>query len=229
MAERLLSKTCDSVVCISEHEANSGLAIGISNSKLELVKNGVSLMAPISFSTVIWPDKRLRLLFVGRLDHQKGYDLILEALRELRDVAFAIIVGEFVVDVPSIANLPDNVSIVGWKSRVELVDYYKGAEILVMPSRWEGFGLTAVEAMRNNLPVFASAVGGLREIVAHGETGILFPPNSSQAIVDAVRSVDRNLLRRMGQSGRRRFEDYFTAERMATEVDFLYHRLVAGQ
>ena len=227
--ERFFSKICDAVVCISEHEFRAAGAIGIAKSKLELVKNGISLSAPICSAPILWPDSRLRLLFVGRFDHQKGFDLMLDALHNLRDIAFAIMIGESVVDAPIMTATPENVAILGWKSRGELDAYYKGAEILVMPSRWEGFGLTAVEAMRSELPVLASAVGGLKDIVVDGVTGILFPPNSSKAIVDAIRCVGHKELNQMRQAARRRFEDLFTAERMATELDVIYHRLLTHQ
>jgi len=226
VVERVLSNACDAIICISEHELNAGIGIGIHNQKLDLVINGIMLSSPFCSEPVLWPDNRLRILFVGRFDHQKGFDLLLEAMSQLRDIAFAIMIGESVVNAPSIVCPPDNVAVVGWKSRTELDAYYKGAEVFVMPSRWEGFGLTAIEAMRQELPVFASSVGGLQDIVDHGVTGVLFPANNCQAIVDAIRHVDRKQLKQMGESARKRFEDRYTADRMATEIDIIYRRLV---
>jgi glycosyltransferase involved in cell wall biosynthesis len=226
MVERVLSYACDVIVCISEHELSAGLAIGIHKPKLKLVNNGILLLTPYSSEPISWPDNRLRILFVGRFDHQKGFDLLLEAMAQLRDIAFAIMIGEPVVNDPIVDCTPDNVAILGWKSREELDAYYKGAEVFVMPSRWEGFGLTAIEAMRQELPVFASAVGGLQDVVDNGVTGVLFPANSSQAIVDALRCIDREKIKQMGKLARKRFEDKYTADRMAKEIDVIYRNLV---
>ena len=229
LVEKLLSYISDAVVCISEHEFIAGQSAGISKSKLVLVKNGISLSAPSCLSPINWPDNRIRLLFVGRFDHQKGFDLMLKAMSNLQDIAFGIMIGEYVVDSPRLISTPDNVAILGWISREELDAYFKGAEVLIMPSRWEGFGYIAIEAMRSELPVFASYVGGLKDIVVNNVTGVFFTANSAEAIVDAVRGLEREKLKKMGRESVNRFKEHFTSERMAKELNIVYQRLLFQQ
>jgi glycosyltransferase involved in cell wall biosynthesis len=86
--------------------------------------------------------------------------------------------------------------------------------------------LTAVEAMRAGLPVIASRVGGLVEVVEHGVTGLLVEPGS-RALVDAIRSVGTESLRSMGEAGRQRFAEHFTLDRMHAQLTALYQRVCA--
>jgi glycosyltransferase involved in cell wall biosynthesis len=172
-----------------------------------------------------WPADKRRLLFVGRFDKQKGVDILIEALSELRDSTFAYLVGSPVLGDGASFNPPDNARTTGWLSAAQLAAYYESAVVLVAPYRWEGFGLTAVEAMRAGLPVIATRVGGLAEVVEHGVTGLLVESNSSAALVDAIRSAGTESLKSMGEAGRQRFNERFTLDRMHIQLTALYQRL----
>ncbi len=148
--------------------------------------------------TVAWPPGARRLLFVGRFDQQKGIDILFSALRRLGDSAFACIVGDSLHT--SLQDLPSNARYVGWLNPSGLEAYYRSAEIIVMPSRWEGLPLVAIEAMRAGLPIIASNVGGLPEIVENGETGLLIPPNDVDALVEAIRDLTSEQLEYMGRT-----------------------------
>lgn len=99
-----------------------------------------------------------------------------------------------------------------------------------MPSTAEGLGSSALWAMAYGLPVVATRVGGLPEIVLENETGWLIPPGSPQALADAilVASRDREKLAAFGQNGRQRAEG-FSAAIMVSHTEALYQRLVYGQ
>ena len=174
-----------------------------------------------------WPAEKRRVLFVGRFDRQKGVDILLDALRALRDSTFAYLVGSAVLGDGALLELPSNVRTTGWLSGPDLAAFYETADVLVAPSRWEGFGLTAVEAMRAGLPVIATRVGGLAEVVDHGVTGLLVEPNSSAALVEAIRSARAESLKSMGEAGRRRFVEHFTLDRVHAQLTALYQRLDA--
>jgi glycosyltransferase involved in cell wall biosynthesis len=226
--ERLLAPMCDAIVCISEHEMRLARQAHIPPRMLTHIANGVPRRSPVAvLSRPEWPEDKRRLLFVGRFDRQKGVDILLEALHELRDSTFAYLVGSPVLGDGTPIDLPDNACTTGWLSGPALAAYYESADLLVAPSRWEGFGLTAVEAMRAGLPVIAARVGGLTEVVDHGVTGLLVPPNSSSALVDAIRSVGTESLRSMGEAGRQRFVERFTLDRMHAQLTALYQRLCA--
>ena len=90
------------------------------------------------------------------------------------------------------------------------------AAVVVVPSRSEGLGLSALEAMAAGKPVVASAVGGLREVVIHEETGLLVPPEDPAALAAALKSLlsAPERARKMGEAGRARVETEFDVEVM---------------
>ncbi|MGN5376017.1 glycosyltransferase [Sphingomonas hankookensis] len=90
--ERLLALRSEKIVLISEHEERRARAIGIAERRLALVPNGIAA-APPAIPAVPWADNRLKLLFVGRFDRQKGLDLLIEAIRPLADRVALRIVG----------------------------------------------------------------------------------------------------------------------------------------
>jgi glycosyltransferase involved in cell wall biosynthesis len=99
--------------------------------------------------------------------------------------------------------------------------------VLVVPSRWEGFGLIAAEAMRVGLPVIATNVGGLPEVVEHDVTGLIVEPESAGALVEALRVMRNGRGATFGNAGRERFLAHFTLDRVHAEVSGLYQRLLA--
>jgi glycosyltransferase involved in cell wall biosynthesis len=103
------------------------------------------------------------------------------------------------------------------------------AAILVVPSLGEGFGMVALEAMERARPVVASAVGGLPEIVADGETGLVVPAGDAEALADAIVALAGDLPRaaEMGRAGRVRALEQFTPVRCVERVEALYERELA--
>ncbi len=101
------------------------------------------------------------------------------------------------------------------------------ADVLVMPSRQEGLGVAALEAMAAGLPVIASRVGGLPEAVVDGATGLLVPPADVPALAAAIArlAADRALARRLGAAGRARVRERFTMAGMAAATLAVYRRL----
>lgn len=221
--ERMMAQLCNKVVCISEHERETALEAGFPSERLHVVLNGVAEKAPEPRGNVpAWPPGRKRLLFVGRFDLQKGVDLFCSAMRELGDEAFGVLAGGSVLYDADGVEMPDNCESVGWINAARLEAIFRTADVLVMPSRWEGFGLIAAEAMRAGLPVLAARVGGLPEVVIDGETGVLFEPGDVAGIVHAVRHYNEGEWLAMGSAGRTRFEKLFTMERVHAQLCELY-------
>ena len=227
-AEWLLSPLCDAVVAISRYEAKEGARIGIAASRIRVIHNGLA-KAPPAAANCVWDDPRLRVLFVGRLDRQKGFDIACEALRGLEATAHMRAVGEAIHGQRARPlSVPSNVELLGWRGADEIAGLLEKADVVVMPSRWEGFGLVAAEAMRAGKPVLATSVGGLPEVVEDGVTGIIVPPENPVAIRDAIRGLDRAKAVEMGAAGRRRVERLFTADRMNRELIELYRDRMRG-
>jgi glycosyltransferase involved in cell wall biosynthesis len=175
LVERTLSWATHRIVCISHYECKEALRVGISPSKCAVIQNGIGSQGarPAPASRVRAAGARRNVLFVGRFDRQKGFDIFLEVMSCLADLANGTAVGSYIVSPEAPPAVPPNVRVLGWRSREGLEELYRSADLLLVPSRWEGFGLVAVEGMRAGLPVFASRVGGLQEVVRDGVTGRL--------------------------------------------------------
>lgn len=120
------------------------------------------------------------------------------------------------------AGVGDEVRLLGWREDIALL--HRRWTLFVQPSHAEGFGLAALEAMASGLPVVASRVGGLEELVAEGVTGRLVPSGDPTALAEAMRAIlsDPARARSMGAAGRERAEELFTAERMVEGILGVY-------
>ncbi|HEX6582996.1 MAG TPA: glycosyltransferase family 4 protein [Thermoleophilaceae bacterium] len=115
-----------------------------------------------------------------------------------------------------------------WVGRDELPAIYRSSGMLVLPSVWEEpFGIPLVEAMASGLPVVATRVGGIPEVVEHGVTGLLVPPDDPDALAGAIGELlaDPGRARELGQAGRRRAEERFSWDGVAARLRGLYAEL----
>ncbi|MEI9989853.1 MAG: glycosyltransferase [Rhizomicrobium sp.] len=226
-AERLLSYRADAIINISRNEDALAAWAGVPRDKCRMIYNGIH-DAP--WTPIEERREPKRLLFVGRYDRQKGIDQLLEAMETLSRHGFALeTIGGQVVGKPLVDKFPDYIVNRGWQNASEVQKAMGAADIIVVPSRWEGFGFVAVEAMRAGRPLVVSNVGGLSEIVVDGETGVLCAPNSSDAIIEGVLRLSKMNVRQLGINGRKRFEMLFTAERMFNEIDRTYRDVLGSR
>jgi len=174
-----------------------------------------------------------RLLFVGRLTGQKGVDMLLRALAELPPGISLDVVGEG----PEGERLRRLSASVGLQARVRwhptmsqraLVEFYRAATALVVPSVGEGLGLVAVEAHLCETPVVAFDSGGLRDVVVHGETGILATNVDAAALAAALGELLRRPERgaTLGREGRRRALARFAPESVARVYAGIYREAI---
>ncbi|MDX1601114.1 MAG: glycosyltransferase family 4 protein, partial [Anaerolineales bacterium] len=163
-----------------------------------------------------------QLLFVGGLTRRKGLDSLLDALLGLTDLPWELqIVGRTDLD-PTYAEKikerakqfsdPKRIMIHGHLERPLLERRYRRADLLVVPSQLEGFGMVYLEAMGYGLPVIATTNGGAAELIDHGHNGFLVPPNSPPILTEILRALlqDRDLRRSIGRAARSRFEEHPT-------------------
>jgi glycosyltransferase involved in cell wall biosynthesis len=201
---------------------------GFDEESFEIVHYGISpngAAAPYSGSEP-------RLLCVGRLIPIKGHLVLLRALAQARarvpgvklDLAGRGPLAPALKAYAGELGLGDAIRFLGFVSPVQAA--IEGSAVVVVPSLGEGFGMVALEAMERVRPVIASAVGGLPEIVAHGETGIVVPPADAEALAEAIVSLAADLPRAaaMGSAGRSRALAEFTPERCVERVEDLYVR-----
>jgi glycosyltransferase involved in cell wall biosynthesis len=113
----------------------------------------------------------------------------------------------------------------GWQDRAAALMH--ACDVVVIPSRFEGFGMVALEAMAASRPIVATSVDALREVIADGETGLLVPVGDAGALARAVTHLlqSRALAEDMGRAGRQRLLDRFSLDRMIEATLAVYRRL----
>lgn len=172
------------------------------------------------------------LLYVGRLVHKKGVDVLLTAFAMLAERFPSLrltIVGdgddgpEFRM-MASRLGIAERATFAGSLDRATIFDLMAAAGMVVMPSRIEPFGLVALEAAHMARPVIASSVDGLPEVVLDGRTGLLVPPDDASALADAIASLvaDPDRARALGQRARARALESFPWEGFVDSYERLF-------
>jgi len=189
------------------------------------------------------PDDRM-VLFVGRIEPLKGVDTLIRAmsclqLKEERPVHLAIIGGdpsaspeEMTAEMARLQKLCDDLGLdqsvvfLGKRDQDRLPYYYSAAEVLVMPSHYESFGMVALEAMACGTPVIASEVGGLAYLVRDGETGFTIPDQEPEALCEKLSWLlnDPQLHETMSLNAVNYAQDY-AWEKIATQIVGVYEGL----
>jgi glycosyltransferase involved in cell wall biosynthesis len=174
------------------------------------------------------------LLALAALIHRKGLDLLLEALAALRADNLRPqlwIAG----DGPERAALTAQTARLGLEGQVRFLgqrrdapDLLAACDVFVLPSRREGLGVSALEAMAVGRPIVCSAVGGLAHSVVEGRTGLLFPPGDVSALAGALTRVlrDHDLRARLAQAGPGRVAEGFLVGQMVEAHDRLYREVM---
>lgn len=227
--EKALARITNQIVNISPHEMTFLRAYGFAEAKMRLIVSGIAdKTLPRSGSG---PDiSPLNMLFIGRLDHQKGFDLLLEAISKVpQAVAMLTIVGDAVRNRRNPAQAISPIRYTGWLKRDEVAKQMADADLVIMPSRWEGMPLVAIEAMRAGKPLIASDRSAFRYLVEDGVTGILVDNQDSGFLASVVRNHTRANFRDMGAKARNRYEKNFKSSRMNEELVALYGELLAAK
>lgn len=174
------------------------------------------------------PERAFVIGAIGNLEERKGFMTLLRAFRALGPGPDdrLVVIGADAEDGEA-SLLRETAADPAFSGRVVLAGYRASAwrfapafDVCAIPSlRRESFGLLALDAMQARRPVVASGVGGLPEVIADGETGLLVPPGDAAALAAALGRLraDRALRDSLGEAGRRRWSRRFTAERMARE------------
>jgi glycosyltransferase involved in cell wall biosynthesis len=152
------------------------------------------------------------LLFVGALSHHKGVDVLLRAYAGLTNAPPLVLIGHQTPDWPLLSGAcTHKVFVLKDWPRYAVLEAWRRSMMALVPSVWsEPFGLVALEAMSAGRPVIASRTGGLIDIVADGETGLLVQPGDPLALQQAIERLlaDPDLRSRMGQAGLRKFSEF---------------------
>lgn len=235
LIERILLINTDYVICVSHYEKDVATEYNLNPIKLKVVYNGVSgfpLLNPVI--NKYRSDDIVRVLFVGRFDHQKGIDILIKAVKKLskesvngRRFIFNI-VGDFVNDHNDTEIFKQTFSsvvelnLLGWLGKKELGYLYNESHVVVMPSRWEGFGLVAVESFQYGTPVIACDNTSLKEIVVDGYNGYKFETDNYHQLCDILINMDFSELSGMSKNCIDCFSLNYTSKNMVDNVRNLY-------
>ena len=237
-----LMATADLITASSPHEKSAMVRLyQAQEQKIKLLSCGVDLSL---FKPLDMEESRTRLglngekviLFVGRIEPIKGLDLLLRTVAEMEETHIkALIVGGSAEQEPEVERIKDlahslgieeSLEFVGLVDQRELPVYYNAADVCVVPSYYESFGLVALEALACGTPVVASRVGGLSEVVRHGRTGYLVSGRCPEPYADSVEMIfsNKTLQESMGRAARERAEG-MGWEQVAKETLQLYRGL----
>ncbi len=226
LVEHLLLARTDVVINVSRYEYEAALRYHLPPQKQCVLYSGIPDKKVSADASVYFPKHKINLLFVGRFDPQKGVDFLLDAFnRCVRSDIHLTLIGDNVIGGLSVKkeNL-ERVTFLGWVPHERVGCYYAACDAVIMPSRWEAFGLVAVEAMKYGKPVIASDRGALPELVQHEENGYVFDFDRPDTLVDLLNHLDKQKLFQMGEQAEKDFKEKYKMERMVAETIRLYKK-----
>lgn len=228
----------DRVIAVSNEMKNDILKyFDIKEEKIAVIHNGVDIEK--------WNRKNTKealkkygiegeyVLFVGRTTKQKGIEILLEAAGKIKSKIVIVTAGadtkEYFEEIKARALNIKNVKFIGeMLSEDETIELYSNAKVFVCPSIYEPFGIINLEAMACGVPVVASYVGGIKEIIVDGETGFFFKPSDAEELAQKVNTILKNqaLAEKMGENGRKRVVENFSWDSIAKKTIALYKELI---
>lgn len=200
-------KCVDKFIALTDFSKDIFVRMGLPPEKITVKPNSTMLPEPIKRG-------RSGVIFVGRLSKEKGAHILVEGAKRMPEVQFTIVgEGEERNALELIAS--PNVHFVGKLPQRKVWDLMNAASVLVFPSVWyEGFPMTILEAFASGLPVLASRLGAMREVICHGQNGRLFNPGDTVDFLFELSQMlaDKTELDRMSTNARADFEDKYSIE-----------------
>jgi glycosyltransferase involved in cell wall biosynthesis len=235
-------RACEAMVPSQQQFEGTLRSYLLRRSRLHVVPNGIDseLFAPASAgearAELGLPDAGPLLVTVGRLNREKGVDVAIRALGSIGSDAKLVVVGggEEQAELERLAlelGVAERVVFAGRQPQETVPRYLAAADIFLFPTvREEAAPLVLPQAMACGLPVVASRIGGITEVVERpGEDGLLIPPGDVRALTDAVNRLlgDEAVRKAIGQAARARVETEYTVQRMAERTLTVYEMAVA--
>ncbi len=244
LAERWLMHSTDALIVSAESVRDFYVKqISVDPSKIEVIYNAVDFaQLESTVPRAAWraaigiPDDASAIGIIARLTAQKAHEVLFEAVARRPDLAqvYVVVVGDGerrseLEQMTVSLGIANRVRFLG--ARRDLGDMLAAVDVFAMPSLWEGLPLSLVLAMGSGLPVVATRVAGIPEIVDDGVTGLLVPPGDAAALASALSTAvhNREDSARMGAAARAFVLPRFTAGAYVSAMMSLYQRLLAGK
>ena len=228
-ADRLVRPLTTATICVSEYDREVGIAAGMcERERTVVIHNGIDVRG---FEATNHGRRDVPVVaFVGRLAPQKDPETLIRALAMLERNSYHAVVAGSGPDADSIAaeierlGLNDSVDLLGVRDDVS--EILGSADVFVLSSIYECLPISVLEAMAAGLPVVATKVGGVPELVVDGQTGFIVGSRDPEALAQAIRKLLANphLRRRFGDAARARVEDRFDIKRFRLEHVEVYRR-----
>lgn len=227
---------CDKIIVVSKALRNFLCHLyRIPESEVGVVYNGIEIhnkTETVDKTKLGITDDSAIVCTVARLHKQKGIPVLVRAIDAVIKKGFkvtAVVVGDgpLKYEISTlIKSLNAPVVLAGFQH--DVTPFLRAADIFVLPSLWEGFGLVLIEAMSFSKPVVATNVGGIPEIVSDGLVGFICNPNDPESLADAIIKLIKNpsLRDEMGKEGKKRVETFFTAKIMSKRYQEIYRNIL---
>jgi glycosyltransferase involved in cell wall biosynthesis len=233
--DRAFATRARRLVAISDAVRRFLVAAGHAEEKLVTIHYGLDALPDTPSertpAEVGIPEGAPLLLAVGRLTAQKDHPTLLRAFARARtrhpEAVLAILgIGPLETETRVLVRELGLEGAVFLPGRLEIRDWLERADVFVHSSRWEGFGLVLLEAMLAGLPVAATRVSAVPEVVADGETGLLVEPGDAAGLARALDELlsEPESARALGDAGRQRARELFSVARMTAQTIALYER-----
>ena len=230
--EKGLRYRTDAVIAVSEFERQLGIKCGVvERDQIVVIHNGLPDTERVARLTA--DSLPRRIISVARFERQKDQETLLRAVARLPAGSVELVLigdGSLMGEAQALADELQITDLITWKGAIDEVETeLLAANLFILSTRWESLPICIIEAMRAGLPVIASNVGGINELVIEGETGLLVSAGSPDELRNAIMcliNTDQKLLA-MGKAGRIRFEQHFTLDKMVDPTIELYQQLAS--
>lgn len=234
MAETIAANWSEKIICVSDHDYQLACRLSTTHeTQITTVHNGVPTGSGLYLAQPAG-ENPVRLIMVARFSEPKDHRLLLKAIYELQaDKNFQL---DLVGDGPLLSHyqklvsqlkIDDRVRFLG--ARPDVPELLAKSQVFILASKWEGFPISILEAMRAGLPVIASDVGGTGEAVINDETGFLVPRDDDETLKSKLRLLinDSGLRVKMGKNGRERYLKNFTLDHMIKKTVAIYDEVLS--
>ncbi|MBT4121082.1 MAG: glycosyltransferase family 4 protein [Candidatus Magasanikbacteria bacterium] len=243
LAEKFVSKYSVKIITVSEFVRKLGIKNKIAKKeKFEIIYNGIkSKVIPTGHQYSLKSKKskvneKIKIVFVGRLAEPKDPIILVKAYEELsnelKEKSEIIIIGggpkKIELEKFIVQNKVKNVNLLGSLSRDQVFDMVNESDVFVLVSKYEGLPMTILEAMSFGLPVVASDVGGVGEIIEDGINGFLLKNNSAEELKESLEKliIDKRLREKMGAVSIEKVLSEFSIDKMLKKTEELYNKVI---
>lgn len=223
--EKILSLKTDVIINISDYEYKKSISYGINKNKSIVINNAINTRIKKHNKKIIdYKKNKINFLFVGRLDRQKGFNKLYNYFSQKTNYILHV-VGESVIQKKEYIKR-DNIIFYGWINSSDIHNCYLDSDVVIIPSRWEGFGLVAIEAMKYSKPTIVSNRGALKEVVDDGANGFVFDFNNfNSSLKNAIEKFSKYNYDDLCKNSYNSFVKKYTIDILSKKINDLYKKI----